>query len=244
MAKKESQKQVHIILQGKGGVGKSVIATLLAQYLKEKGALRCIDTDPINPTFSKFAALEVEHLNLLSSPNKINERLFDGMIETILSSDQSFIIDTGAGGFLAISNYIVENDIINVLSSAFDVFIHVPITGGQAFIETGKGLRNISEQFDQKAKIVIWVNEFFGKLGKEIEAFEFYKQVQGRIFKTIIIPEQSIDTFGQDIKMMLTEHKTFNEASENDDFRFMVKRRLNIFKEQIFVQLDEAELCN
>ena len=39
---------VHLILQGKGGVGKSFIATLLAQYLQEKGvAVRCFDADPV-----------------------------------------------------------------------------------------------------------------------------------------------------------------------------------------------------
>jgi adenylylsulfate kinase-like enzyme len=31
---------VHLILQGKGGVGKSVVATLLAQYLRDKGHSR------------------------------------------------------------------------------------------------------------------------------------------------------------------------------------------------------------
>jgi CO dehydrogenase nickel-insertion accessory protein CooC1 len=35
---------VHLILQGKGGVGKSFIAALLAQYLQEKGVpVRCFD---------------------------------------------------------------------------------------------------------------------------------------------------------------------------------------------------------
>ena len=42
---------VHLILQGKGGVGKSFIAALLAQYLQEKGvAVRCFDADPVNST--------------------------------------------------------------------------------------------------------------------------------------------------------------------------------------------------
>ena len=40
---------VHLILQGKGGVGKSVIATLLAQYLRDKGlTVTCFDADPVN----------------------------------------------------------------------------------------------------------------------------------------------------------------------------------------------------
>jgi len=235
-------KQIHFVLQGKGGVGKSVVASLLAQYLREHGELCCIDTDPINPTFAKYKDLKVEHLNLLSSPNRINERIFDELIESILSSDKNFIIDNGAGGFLSISNYIIENEIINVLAG-YDVFIHVPLTGGQAFKETAKGLISIANQFDEKIKIVIWINEYFGKLGKDIETFGFYKDIRDRIFAKIIIPEQSIDTFGEDIKMMFTENKTFNEVACDDALKFMVKRRLNLFKEQMFVQFEEVALC-
>jgi CO dehydrogenase nickel-insertion accessory protein CooC1 len=46
-----------LILQGKGGVGKSFIAALLAQYLQEKGvAVRCFDADPVNSTLASFPA--------------------------------------------------------------------------------------------------------------------------------------------------------------------------------------------
>ncbi len=242
-SKEKSKKQVHFILQGKGGVGKSVVATLLAQFLKEKQPLRCIDTDPINPTFSMFKGLEVEHLNLLSSPNKINEKKFDQLIEMVLESDQNVIIDNGSGGFLAISNYIIENDIIQTISG-LDIFVHVPVTGGQAFEETINGLISISNQFDEKAKIVIWINEYFGKLEKELESFNFFKKFDRQKHAgTITIPELTADTFGEDIKMMLSSHKTFNEIRIDENLKFMEKHRLNLFRKQIFEQLEKAELC-
>ena len=42
--------QINFILQGKGGVGKSVCSALLAQYKKSKSGEfpLCIDLDPIN----------------------------------------------------------------------------------------------------------------------------------------------------------------------------------------------------
>jgi CO dehydrogenase nickel-insertion accessory protein CooC1 len=45
--------KIHMVLQGKGGVGKSMIAaTVIAQYKASKGQQPlCIDTDPVNATF-------------------------------------------------------------------------------------------------------------------------------------------------------------------------------------------------
>ena len=244
MTEEKKKKQVHFILQGKGGVGKSVIATLFAQYMRNFGPLSCIDTDPINPTFSMFKSLNVEHLNLLSSPNKINERIFDDLIEKILTADTNFVIDNGAGGFLAVSNYIIENDIVDVLAD-FKVFVHVPITGAQAFEETATGLVSISRQFNVNAKIIIWINEYFGKLDKALNEYPFYKKIdQKKVVGEIIIPEVSTDTYGGDIKMMLSTYKTFGEIANDAALKTMVKRRMDIFKTKIFSQLDALSLCN
>ena len=49
--------KVHITLQGKGGVGKSLVASLLAQHHLESGTpVVCIDTDPVNATLSGYRA--------------------------------------------------------------------------------------------------------------------------------------------------------------------------------------------
>ncbi|MCZ2328968.1 nucleotide-binding protein [Bartonella sp. F02] len=53
--------KVHMILQGKGGVGKSMIAAILAQYKASKKHMPlCIDTDPVNATFEGYKALNVQ----------------------------------------------------------------------------------------------------------------------------------------------------------------------------------------
>ena len=58
---------IHLSLQGKGGVGKSFAASVLAQYFQARDKpLRCIDTDPVNKTLTQFEALHVEPLVLLS----------------------------------------------------------------------------------------------------------------------------------------------------------------------------------
>jgi hypothetical protein len=46
--------QVHLVLQGKGGVGKSMISAILGQYFHHKTTTpHCFDTDPVNATFAQ-----------------------------------------------------------------------------------------------------------------------------------------------------------------------------------------------
>jgi Mrp family chromosome partitioning ATPase len=68
---------IHLTLQGKGGVGKSLVASILAQYFRHRGAeIHCVDTDPVNQTFSQYIELGAEHLALMHD-GKIDSRGFD-----------------------------------------------------------------------------------------------------------------------------------------------------------------------
>lgn len=45
----------HLVLQGKGGVGKSLVSSIIAQYLNQKNYTTiCGDTDPVNSTFHQL----------------------------------------------------------------------------------------------------------------------------------------------------------------------------------------------
>ena len=63
------QNTVHFVLQGKGGIGKTYVSTILAQWLQSKSetALRCYDTDQENTTFSRYKALDVKHVPVVSA---------------------------------------------------------------------------------------------------------------------------------------------------------------------------------
>ena len=69
---------IHLTLHGKGGVGKSLVASILSQYFRHRGAeIHCVDTDPVNQTFSQYTELGAE-LKVL--PNKgENERFMNGL---------------------------------------------------------------------------------------------------------------------------------------------------------------------
>src|SRR5438876_956372 len=100
---------IHIALQGKGGVGKSLISAILSQYLSSKGQDVCgIDADRVNQTFSEYGGLRVECLNLLRE-GSIDQREFDLLMERFLKEEGTFVVDTGASTFIPLWHYILEN---------------------------------------------------------------------------------------------------------------------------------------
>src|SRR5215469_15076045 len=104
-----SSTSIHISLQGKGGVGKSLISAILSQYLSSKGQdVRGIDADPVNQAFSEYVGLRVECLNLLRE-GSIDQREFDLLMERFLKEDGTFVVDTGASTFIPLWHYILEN---------------------------------------------------------------------------------------------------------------------------------------
>ncbi|HHT8291710.1 TPA: ArsA-related P-loop ATPase, partial [Legionella pneumophila] len=84
--------KINMILQGKGGVGKSFVASTLAQYMNHnEDAPLCIDTDPVNATFAGYKELNVTRLNIMDG-DEINSRYFDNLIELIAQTSQDVII--------------------------------------------------------------------------------------------------------------------------------------------------------
>jgi CO dehydrogenase nickel-insertion accessory protein CooC1 len=76
---------VHISLQGKGGVGKSFIASILTQYFLSRGQhVNAIDADPVNQTLAEYGGLSVSRLNLLKE-GSVDQREFDLLMERFLT---------------------------------------------------------------------------------------------------------------------------------------------------------------
>ena len=59
---------IHFIQQGKGGVGKSMIAVILYQVLGHLGKeIMAFDTDPVNSTLAGFREFAVTRLDILKN---------------------------------------------------------------------------------------------------------------------------------------------------------------------------------
>src|SRR5580693_2031629 len=164
---------IHLTLQGKGGVGKSLVASVLAQYFREHGRdVRCIDTDPVNRTLAQYSALGADRLILRDEHNRIDQRSFDTVMERFLTEDgATFVVDSGASTFLPLWHYLLENNALEYLRQQDRrVYVHTVITGGQALIDTLNGFNELA-QTTQERNIVVWVNEYFGRVQAEGKKF-------------------------------------------------------------------------
>lgn len=238
----KANKEVHFTLQGKGGVGKSLISSILVQWIESKGRpVVPVDTDPVNATLAGYDAFKTQRLELMENGSLI-ERRFDSLIEQAIEQDTNFVVDNGAASFIPLSYYIAENDAINIImESGKKVIIHTVITGGQAMRDTLAGFAQLVEQMPVEVELVIWLNEFFGEIkaeGKTFEEMNVYLNNRGRVRGIIRIEKQTGSTFGEDVQNMLDSKLTFDEVAKSDSFGLMSKSRLNKVKKAIFEQLN------
>jgi hypothetical protein len=236
--------KIHMILQGKGGVGKSVIAAMVAQYKVSKGQKPlCIDTDPVNATFLGYKGLGVKRLEIMEA-EEINPRSFDSLIEMIASAKDDVIIDNGASSFVPLSHFLISNQVPALLMEmGHELVIHTTITGGQALLDTVSGFSQLAGQFPAEALFVVWLNPYWGPIeheGKGFEQMKAYVTHKARVSAIVQIPNLKKETYGRDLSEMLQDRLTFDEALAMDSLTIMTRQRLKIIKGQIFDQLDSA----
>ena len=233
-----------MILQGKGGVGKSMIAATIAQYKLGKGQTPlCIDTDPINATFHGYTSIDVKRLNIIEG-DEIRPRNFDMMIEMIAGSKNDVIIDNGASSFVPLSHYLISNQVPELLKDlGHELMIHTVITGGQALMDTVSGFSQLVNQFPNEAQFVVWLNPYWGPIVHDKKSFEQMKAYlanKHRVTAIIQIPVMQNDTYGKDFSDLLQARLTFKDAMEMESIILMVRQRLSIIRTQLFGNLSKA----
>ena len=172
---------IHFSLQGKGGVGKSVVASWLAQYFQSKQIpVICIDTDPVNETLSQFKDLHADHLNVLKA-GTIDEKQFDALVEQVCNHDGVYVVATT---FVPLWHYMLEQQLFQFLvERGRRVFIHLVVTGGQAMADTLAGFKQVAETAPANS-IIVWLNEYFGEIeryGKRFEDLQVAQQFASRL---------------------------------------------------------------
>jgi hypothetical protein len=236
----ESMRRIHLVLQGKGGVGKTLIASLLAQYLMEAGRpVSCYDTDPVNSSLSAITALAAKPVDLLDG-EMVNSLEIDRLVNDWIAADGDVIVDNGAAGFVPMSKYLIENEVNVVLAEhSMEMVIHTVITGGGAMVDTLRGLASVLQNYPPAVKVVVWCNEYFGPTkaeGIDFEDTKVYRDNRDRIAGIVRLAKVS-PHHGRNILEMLDRKLTFAEAIDRPDVMVIAKQRLTMVKRAIFNQM-------
>jgi CobQ/CobB/MinD/ParA nucleotide binding domain len=236
--------KIHMVLQGKGGVGKSFVAATIAQYKISKGQRPlCIDTDPVNSTFAGYKALNVHRLPLMNG-DEIDSRNFDSLIELIADAKDDVVIDNGAVSFVPMSSYLLVNNVPALLRRfGHDLVIHTVVTGGQALSDTTNGFAHLIRQFGDDALFVVWLNPYWGPIergGIRFEQMRAYSANKDRVSAILQIPALKQETFGRDLSEMLQQRLTFDEALAMPSRTIMTRQRLKIVQGELYGQMEAA----
>lgn len=237
---------IHFILQGKGGVGKSLVASALIQhFLQRELPVQSIDTDPVNATLGGYKEFSAKIFNIMDGDN-INSRRFDEVLEIILSggADEHIVIDNGASSFIPLLSYLKENDAVALIQErGHTVYLHTIITGGQAILDTLNGLKSLCINFPG-IPIVVWLNLYFGDImheGKSFDQFKIYKDHCGQFHSVITIPNKNKLTFGKDVEELLAKKQSFM-AGINSSLPIMVRQRLKTYWQEFETAITAAAL--
>lgn len=238
--------KIHLVLQGKGGVGKSMVAATMAQYkLSQHQRVLCIDTDPVNATLSGYRKLNVQRMDLIDR-DEINTRHFDAVVEWMLTAESDVIIDNGASSFVPMSHYLLSNQVPALLQEmGHELVIHTVITGGQALLDTVSGFAQLVSQFPPECLFAVWLNPYWGAIeheGKGFEQMKAYLNHKERVSALIQIPALKAETYGRDFADMLQARLTFDEALAMENLTIMTRQRLKIVRAQFFGQIELSAL--
>lgn len=236
----------HFFVQGKGGAGKSLMASLLYQYLIFHNIMvQGIDLDPINRTLAGYKEFDVIVLDVMDG-NDIVQKKFDTIIDSIceLPDEAHMIIDNGASSYVSFCGYIKENRIFDVLvEQGHTVYIHSIITGGQALADTLSGLDGMIEHFSD-VPIIAWLNPYFGDItldGNSFFDFKIYQQSSANFKAVIEIPKLKKDPFGMDFEELIAKKWSYDQAV-NSQLPIMTRSRLASIWESQERVIDQAYL--
>ena len=241
-------KKVHLVLQAKGGVGKTLVASLIAQYLAEKGEPPlCFDVDPGNRSLSQIKALNAIEVPMFRQDDKslLDIDKLDDLVEQLVQAPTHCVVDNGASGFIQFSSYLIDHDIPALLiGQGKPVVVHSVIAGGPQFMDTVRALESVLQAFPPEVDVIVWLNEKDGQIGngsdRSFEDTQIYSQHRDRIRSVVKLAQLNPMTFGRNLSDMLSRRMTFAEADESSEFRMVARQRLRQVKRPIWDQMEQA----
>jgi len=237
-----NKQNLHIVMNAKGGVGKSFISALLLEYLSENNNAIGIDTDPNNHSLSDIESLDVTFLNIMPEGNEVDLKKFDDLTMYLLENEKTknkdVVVDIGATTFTPFFQYVNESSIFEILNQTYNIFVSIPVAvGSEAEADCLVGLENMITAFKDTCTFVVWSNEFFSSSGgHSIEELPQYAEYKEKIFAVVLMRKRDV-LFSTAIEKMKKAKKIFSDVPMDKSFNLLDTSRLLKVKKDYFEML-------
>lgn len=240
----------HIVVTGKGGVGKSFAACQLHEYFSGKGrVVHGFDTDPVNSTYAQHRNFGVTIVPLLDSGNNVDPRNFDAFFEHVAGlpdDDGVVVVDNGTSSFLPFCSYMASCPALPLLASRGTVYMHA-IFVGSSVKDSWDNLKDLAHAFPQ-SPLVVWLNPYFGEIvnpnNQKFEDMPEYQELQAHFHALVRVPDLIQATYGKDMETLMARRQSYDEALQDTSglWSLMAKQRLMIIRRDMAAALDNARV--
>lgn len=228
MKRTANRKRLDLILNGKGGVGKSFFAINLVQYLKDQSVEHiAIDTDNENSTLKRFHP-EAAFVDI-SKPTAI-----DGVFSE-LDSQSLVLVDCRAASTDIFLNYFTELDVFDVLRELGASLTLISPVNHEP--DSVKQIQVLSERIGKEADYVIVKNHSFS------EQFTIYEQskTRNRILNGLGGKEIEMPKLQDWLVIGLNQAGcTITPALRHSHFAVMDRQRLKNWQRRFNEQIESA----
>lgn len=235
---------MNFILQAKSNVGKTFIASILAEYFHSNcNEFQAFDTYNKGNSFTEFRGVEVKLLELSDKNRYFIPSVFGTFWADSINCANDIIIDIVADLFEPLVKHFNKCISENLNTDSNKVMIvHTVIAGGDKLDDTINGLVTLCNRLPPNIKILVWLNEYFGPIevdGKPFQEFKIYDNNREKIHGIIKIRAPESEFFKADLNKKNEQKLTFEEAINSDEFSVASKHRLRIIQHELFEQLNE-----
>ena len=221
-------KRLDLILNGKGGVGKSFFAVNFVQFLKDRGiAHLAIDSDNENSTLKRFHP-DTRFLDLN------NRRELDGIFGA-LEKASLVVMDCRAASTDLFIDYFAEIDLPTVLSAmGVALTLVMPVNHESDSVDQ---IQRLADQFGKKCGYVVVRNAAHSESFALFESSEVRAQLKDKLGGREIAMSKLQDWL---VESLNAENLTITAATKHPAFSLLDRQRLQTWQRKLYTEIESV----
>lgn len=221
-------KRLDLVINGKGGVGKSFFAVNFVQFLKDKGIGHiAIDSDNENSTLKRFHP-EAQFLDLAS------RRELDSIFAALEKSNL-VVVDCRAASTDLFLDYFAEVDLPAVLSAlGASLTLIMPVNHEMDSVDQ---LQRVSDQLGKACDYVVVRNAAHSDSFALFESAEVRERLKVELAGRELTMPRMQDWL---VEALNRENVTVTAATKHPAFSLLDRQRLLTWQRRLYAELDSA----